>query len=116
MQLTAHAGQLFEANDHVAAADINIMFQADGDRLRTERFGERAVIGPDILDRRLDAARQDCDLLTLAHYTTGNLTTQSTEVVQGLVGGIVRTIHPLNRETERVEIPVTRNVDGFEMR
>ena len=107
--------QIFQAHDHVAAADVNVVLQAKGDGLRAERLGHRAAVGPDVLDGGFDAQGQHDDLLALAHDAAGNHAAQAAKIMQRFVGGVVGPVHPLHGKAEGGEVPVAGDVHGFQM-
>ncbi len=88
-QIGFHAGQQIEADNHVATADVNVVFQTDRHGLRAERFIHRTVVSPDVLHGRLDRAGQDGDLLAFAQNAAGDLAAQAAKVVKFLISRIV---------------------------
>ena len=116
VQIRTASGQIIEAYDHVAAAHVNVVFQAERHRLRTKRLRHRVVVIPDVFDGGLEADGQHHNLLSLAHDAAGDLSAQAAEVVQRVVGRTIWAIDPLNGESQRAQIPVTCDVDSFQMR
>ena len=49
-----HAGQVFRADEHIAPADIQIVFEQESDGLRAEGFLERPSVSPDSFARIAD--------------------------------------------------------------
>src|SRR5690348_17163024 len=92
------------------------MFQADRERLRTERLFHRAVVGPQIFYRRLDADGEHHHLLALAHDSAGDLAAETAKIMDGMIRRVVGTIHPLHGEAKRIQVPVARDVYRLEMR
>ena len=75
------AGQGVETDDGIAAADVEIVLQAQCHGLRTKGFLKRSVVGPDFLDATFLAARQYEHFLTHFHNATSNLAGQAAEIV-----------------------------------
>ena len=80
-QLGTVPGQGVETDDGIAAADVEIVLQAQCHGLRTKGFLKRSVVGPDFLDATFLAARQYEHFLTHFHNATSNLAGQATEIV-----------------------------------
>ena len=115
MQIGAHPRQIFQAHNHVAAADVNVVLETKGHRLRTKGLFERAVVGPDVLHGGFDADGQHGHGLAFARDAAGDLSAQAAEVVQPGVARIVRAIDPLHRKTQGAQVPVAGNMDGLQM-
>ncbi len=69
----------------------------------------------DFFHRRNHSARKSHDLLPLADDATGDLAAEAAEVVQAVVGRIVRAVDPLHRQAETVQVPIARDVHGLEV-
>ena len=81
VQVGAHAGKVFPADDHVATAGVNVVFEHQGDRLRAEGLRKRTAVGPDFLDGADQAAGQYHDFLSDAHNAARDLAAEPAEVV-----------------------------------
>ena len=115
MKLRGGSREIFRIDDHVAAADVEIVLQDQCHRLRAEGLLERAVEGPDLFHRGAEAARQDGHLLPDLHDAAGDLSAEAAEVVENVIGGVIRAVHPLDRHPEIGEVPVAGDVDGLQM-
>ena len=80
-QLGTVPWQGVEADDGIAAADIEVVLQSQCHGLRTKGFLKRPVVGPDFLDATFLAARQYEHFLTHFHNATSNLAGQATKIV-----------------------------------
>src|SRR5207245_9459923 len=49
-------------------------------------------------------------LLALPHDATGDLGAESAKIVQANVGGIFWPVHPLDRQTKSIQVPITGDV------
>ena len=76
------SGEIVGSDDHVAAADVDVVLEHERDGLRAEGLLERAVVGPDFLHRAVEAAGQDHDLLADPHDAAGDLAAEAAEIVQ----------------------------------
>ena len=115
LQIRSHPGQVFKADNHVAPAYIDVMFQAQRDGLRAECLFNGALMSPDFLDAAAQAAGQHYYRLPFADQAAGDLAAQAPEVMQVLVCWIVRAVDPLHREAEGAHVPVAGDVYGFQM-
>src|SRR5207237_8822066 len=82
-EFLVHARQIAGADEHVAAADVDLVFERERDRLRGECFFQVAVEGDD----RLHAARfsrgQGHDLVATANDARGKRAREAAEIEIG---------------------------------
>ena len=93
---------------HVAAADVDLVGEGDGDRLAGDRLVEVAVLGDDALDVRLAPGGHDPDQVAGAHRAADDLAGEAAEVEVGPV-------HPLHRHAERRGLRVVVDLDRLEV-
>ena len=65
----------------IAAADVQIMFELEGDGLRTEPLRQGTVVGPDVLDGAFPPARQHHYLLADLHDSAGDLSAEPAKIM-----------------------------------
>ena len=110
------AGQIVQADDHVAAADVDVVLEHERDGLRAERLLQRAVVGPDFLH----GASRGRWAATMTFWPTRTMPPaiwplKPRKSCSARIGRIVRAVDPLHGQAEAVQIPVAGDVHGFQM-
>ena len=103
-----HSGQVVGLHQHVAATDVDLVFEANRHRLTGERLVELAVIRVDRLDLRALARRQGYDLVALGDHARGDLSREAAVVE-------VRPDYVLDRVAEVVEVAIREDGDRLEI-
>ena len=103
---------VLDPGDQVAAADVDVVGEPDGDRHRRERLGDLLVEQVDGLDGRGHAAGQHDDLVTGLQDAAGDLTGVPAVVV--VVVGL-RAYDVLHREAGVDQVAVGGDVDVLEV-
>src|SRR4051794_26639238 len=103
---------VLDPGDHVAAAHVDVVGEADGDRHRREGLGDLLVEHVDGLDGRGHPTRQDDDLVTGLEHPTGDLAGVPAVVVE-LVA--LRAYDVLHREAGVDQVAVGGDVDVLEV-
>ncbi len=98
----AHVREVVGVDEHVAAADVDLVLEPDHDRLRAERGRELAVERVDDLDARALARRERDDVVPPRDLAGRDLAREAPV-------GQVRAEHVLDREPEVLEVPVARD-------
>ena len=93
--------------EHLAAREVDFVFERERHGLRGERFFEVAVVGDDAGDVRRAARGERDDRIAAAHDAGCDLAAVPAEVGIG-------TQHVLHREPEVVQVDVEVDRDGFE--
>ena len=101
------AGRL-RRGDHVAARDVDLVGERQGDRLARHRLLEVAVLGDDAGNPALAPRRQRLDPVARAHRAAGDLAAKTAKVLIGAVD-------PLHRHPERLGLVVGLDIDRFEI-
>jgi len=109
------SGKIVKPDNHVAPADVNVVLQQEGDRLRAERLGQRPAVGPDVFDSGDDPARENKNLLAGPDNSAGDLAAETAKVMKGGILRIVGPVDPLNGKTKAVEVPVAADMNALEM-
>ena len=115
MEFRGGSGKVLRVHDHVAPADIEVMFEYQGDGLGAEGLLQRAVQGPDLLDRGTEAAWEHHDFLADPDDSARDLPTEAAEVMESMVGRVVGSVYPLDRHPEVGKVPVASDMDGLEV-
>ncbi len=115
LDVLPHVGLVAAAGDHVAAADVDVVGQCDGDRHRGEGRLDGPVRRVDGGDRRREPRRQHHDLVAPLEHAAGHLTRVAPVVVEVLVRLLLRADDVLHREAGVDEVAVRRDVDLLEV-
>ena len=94
--------------DDVAAADVDLVGQRDGDRLPRHRLVEVAIGGNDTSHRTLATRWHHPNNVAGSHRATDDGAREPTKVE-------VRTIHPLHGHSERTLVLHVVDIDGLKM-
>ena len=95
-------------NQHIAAADIDFIFQAKRDRHRRESATKFSVVGHNRLHAAGAATRQHHDRVARFHHPGSNLAGIAAKVQ-------VRPHHILHGKAEFREVAVARDVHGLQI-
>ena len=101
LELVGDVGRRVVGAQHVAAADVDLVGEDEGDRLAGDGLVEVAVEGDDARDGARPTRRQDADPVAAAHAPTDDRPAEPAEVE-------VRAVHPLHRQAERAVAPRRR--------
>ena len=100
-------GHISGPDQHVAAADVDFIFQRQRDRQRRKRFFQFAVEGHDRLDAAGLARRQGHHFVALADDARGDRAAEAAEVE-------VRPVDVLHRKAKVLQVAVRADVDRFQ--
>ncbi len=94
-------------HQHVAAGNVDLVFQGQGDGLAGTGLLQFALEGDDGFHLAALARRQCHHFVALAHHAAGQGAGETAEVQ-------VRPVHVLHREAHVIEVAVGGDLDGFE--
>jgi hypothetical protein len=102
--------------DHVAPADVDVVLEAQGDRLRGERLDQRCPSRPGYLRHpRREARRQHDNLVARLEHAARDRPRVAAVVVELAVGAVLRPDHVLDREPGVDQVPVGGDVNVLEV-
>src|SRR5690606_20834353 len=96
--------------DHVAAGDVEVVLEAEGDRHGRERLLDRPVVGVDGGDPGGEPGRQVDDLVAGLEHAARDLAGVAAVVVEGGVGGLLRADDVLDGEAHVRQVAVGGDV------
>ena len=111
-QVLTDLGRVVRFDDHVAARDIDLIFEGEGDALRRETFFERAISGVDLFDRGGETGREDDDVIARLKDATGDPAGVTAEIMPFIA---LRANDPLHRESGVDVIFFTTHVDVLQV-
>ena len=107
LEVAAGDRQVVGADDHLAAADVEVVRELDGDRVGRRGGRQRPVVGLDREHRGAAAAGQDRHRVTGAQRAARDLAGVAALAPRGLLGAD----DPLDRQPERALAAVAGDVD-----
>ena len=107
-ELISRLRRRLDIDQNIAAADINLIGQREGDTLPCDGARQIAISGDDPGYLTLTSGGQDFQAIAGAHLSTGDAPGKATEIQ-------VRPIHPLHRHPQRLRLRVIPDRDALQM-